>query len=160
MAHGSLASYSIILCRIWNKNIYSTPQYPQSNSIAEIMNKTLLDYLKKMLTSAKGKWVDKLPIVLWAYCTASKLPTGKTPYALAFGAEDLIPIESDLETLRTYDTSKLSQALDELEEKRDRTTIRMTKYHHLAFSKGRKSSSLELSIRVILSFDVLSRREN
>ena len=46
------------------KNLYSTPQYPQSNGQAESSNKTLLTTLKKRLDSAKGKWVDELLEVL------------------------------------------------------------------------------------------------
>ena len=49
------------------KNLYSTPRYPQSNGQAEASNKTLLSALKKRLHSAKGKWVEELPGVLWAY---------------------------------------------------------------------------------------------
>ena len=90
---------------------------PQSK--AEVMNKTLLGYLKKRLTTTKGKWVDELPIALWAYRTTPKQPTGETPYAFAFGAEALIPFKSGLKTLRINDTFEPSKALDELEEKRD-----------------------------------------
>ena len=46
------------------KNLYSTPQNPQSNGQAEASNKTILTDLKKRLDSAKGKWVDELPGVL------------------------------------------------------------------------------------------------
>ena len=46
------------------KSLYSTPRYPQSNGLAEASNKTLITALKKMLDSAKGKWVDELPGVL------------------------------------------------------------------------------------------------
>ena len=46
------------------QNLYSTPQYPQSNDQAEASNKTLLTALKKRLDSAKRKWVEELPRVL------------------------------------------------------------------------------------------------
>ena len=49
------------------KNYYSTPRYPQSNKQAKATNKTLLSVLKKILKDAKGKWLDELPEVLWAY---------------------------------------------------------------------------------------------
>ena len=49
------------------KNLYLTPRYPQSNGKAEASNKNLLLALKKRLYSAKEKWVDELPGVLWAY---------------------------------------------------------------------------------------------
>ena len=49
------------------KNRYSTLAYPQSNGQAEATNKEIMNELKKMLDGAKGKWVEKLPNILWAY---------------------------------------------------------------------------------------------
>ena len=54
------------------KNVYSTPRYPQYNGQAEATNKMLLGYLKKRLIAEKRKWVDELPIALWAYRTTPK----------------------------------------------------------------------------------------
>ena len=84
------------------------PRYSQSNGKVEVINKTLLGYLKKRLTTTKGKWVYELPIALWAYRTTQKLPTEETSYALAFGVEALILVEFELETLCINDTSELS----------------------------------------------------
>ena len=64
------------------RNLYSTPRYPQSNGQAEASNKTLLTALKKRLDSAKGKWVEELPEVLWTYRTTTRRPTGVSPFAL------------------------------------------------------------------------------
>ena len=109
-------------------NVYSLPRYPQSNGQIEVMNKTLLRYLKKCLTPTKGKWVDELPIALWSYRTTPRQPTGETPYALAFGVKAWIPIESGLDPLHSNNPIELLQALEELEEKRERAAIRMAKY--------------------------------
>ena len=64
------------------RNLYSTPRYPQSNGQAEASNKTLLTALKKRLDSAKGKWVEELLGVLWAYRITARKPTGVSPFAL------------------------------------------------------------------------------
>ena len=45
-------------------NRYSTPAYPQGNGQAEVVNKVIVNGLKKRLNDAKGKWVEKLPHVL------------------------------------------------------------------------------------------------
>ncbi|KAL6348904.1 hypothetical protein AAG906_033560 [Vitis piasezkii] len=58
-----------ISARVNIRNSYSTPRYPQSNGQAEATNKTLINALKKRLEQAKGKWVEELPGVLWAYRT-------------------------------------------------------------------------------------------
>ncbi|RVW61350.1 hypothetical protein CK203_032063 [Vitis vinifera] len=49
--------------------------------------------LKKRLEQAKGKWVEELPDVLWAYRTTPGRPTGNTPFALAYGMDAVIPTE-------------------------------------------------------------------
>ena len=83
------------------KNLYSTPRYPQSNGQAEASKKTLLTALKKRLDSAKGKWVEELPGVLWAYRTIARKPTGISPFVLTYGMEIVIPTEIGLPTTRT-----------------------------------------------------------
>ena len=82
------------------KNLYSTPHYPQSNEQANAKNKTLLSALKKMLKKGKGKWVDELPGVLWAYQTTSRRPIRATPFSLAYGMEAIIPTKIDMPTAR------------------------------------------------------------
>ncbi|RVW71040.1 Gag-Pol polyprotein [Vitis vinifera] len=95
------------------RNSYSTPRYPQSNGQAEATNKTLITALKKRLEQAKGKWVEELPGVLWAYRTTPGRPTGNTPFALAYGMDAVIPTEIGLPTIRT-DAAKQNDANTEL----------------------------------------------
>ena len=83
------------------RNLYSTPRYRQSNGQAEASNKTLLTTLKKRLDSAKGKWVEELPGVLWAYRTMARKQTGVSPFALTYKMEDVIPTGIGLPTIRT-----------------------------------------------------------
>lgn len=64
-------------------------------------NKTLLNSLKKGLEWAKGKWVDELSGILWAYWMTSRKPTGVTPFDLAYGMEVVISIEIGMLTTRT-----------------------------------------------------------
>ncbi|RVW33911.1 hypothetical protein CK203_082960 [Vitis vinifera] len=83
------------------RNLYSIPCYPQSNGQAEATNKTLVTALKKRLEQAKGKWVEELPGVLWAYRTIPRWSTGNTPFALAYGMDAVIPTEIGLPTIWT-----------------------------------------------------------
>ncbi|WKA11779.1 hypothetical protein VitviT2T_029246 [Vitis vinifera] len=116
------------------KNLYSTPQYPQSNGQAEATNKTLLSALKKRLEKAKGKWVEELPDVLWAYRTTPGRPTGNTPFALTYGTDAVIPTEVDMPTARTAvqgkrnEDEKLAKHLDWTDETREAASIRMAAY--------------------------------
>nr|CAN67118.1 hypothetical protein VITISV_035158 [Vitis vinifera] len=120
------------------RNSYSTPRYPQSNGQAEATNKTLIIALKKRLEQAKGKWVEELPGVLWAYRTTPGRPTGNTPFALAYGMDAVIPTEIGLPTIRT-DAAKqndanteLGRTLDWADEVRESAAIRMADYQQRA----------------------------
>ena len=78
------------------KNYYPPPAHPQSNGQAEVTIRTLKAALKTKLENLKGKWVEYLPEVLWAYRTTHKSTTQETPFALAFDSEVMAPIEVGL----------------------------------------------------------------
>ena len=82
------------------KNYYSSPAHPQSNGQAEVTIRTLKAALKNKLEDLKGKWVEYLPEVLWAYRTIRKSATQETPFALAFGIEVVALVEVGLKSLR------------------------------------------------------------
>ena len=115
------------------KNLYSTPRYPQSNGLAKASNKTLLTALKKWLDSAKGKWVDELPGVLWAYRITARKPTGISPFAITYRMEAIIPTEIGMSTIRTDvpeegNTNLMIKDLDTLDELRESAAIRIASY--------------------------------
>ena len=116
------------------KNLYSTPQYPQSNRQVEATNKTLLSALEKQLEKAKGRWVEELPSVLWAYRTTLERPTGNTPFALAYGIDAVIPTEIGMPTARTAiqgqrkESEELTRHLDWADETREMASVRMAAY--------------------------------
>ena len=78
------------------KNYYSSPAHPQSNGQAEVTIRTLKATLKTKLEDLKGKWVEYLPEVLWAYRTTRKSATQETPFALAFGTKAVAAVEIGL----------------------------------------------------------------
>ena len=119
-------------------NLYSTPRYPQSNGQAEVINKTLVTTLKKRLEQAKGKWVEELPGVLWAYRTTPGRPTGNTPFALAYGMDAIIPKKTGLPTIRIDargqgdGSIELGRNLDWADEVRESASIWMADYQQRA----------------------------
>ena len=115
------------------KNLYSTPRYPQSDGLAEASNKTLLTALKKRLDSAKGKWVDELPGVFWAYRTTARKPTGISLFEITYGMEAIISIEIGMPTIRA-DVPKQGNAdlmindLNTVDELRESAVIHIASY--------------------------------
>ena len=88
------------------KNYYSSPAHPQSNVQVEVTIRTLKAALKTKLEDLKGKWVEYLPEVLWAYRTMRKSATQETPFALAFSSEGVALVKIGLKSPRIELASK------------------------------------------------------
>ncbi|KAK3019471.1 hypothetical protein RJ639_005155 [Escallonia herrerae] len=72
---------------------FTSVAHPQTNGQTEVMNRTLLQGIKKKPDEVKGLWVDELSKILWAYNTTTRTSTGETPFSLSFGTDALIPVE-------------------------------------------------------------------
>ncbi|CAL8167598.1 unnamed protein product [Prunus armeniaca] len=86
------------------------------------------------LDKAKGAWAELLPQVLWAYRTSHRTSTGDTPYALAFGAEAVVPVEIGMATHRVEvfqaeaNDNQMNFNLDLVDERRDHAQLRNASY--------------------------------
>ena len=115
-------------------NRYSIPTYPQGNEQAEVVNKVIVNGLKKRLDDAKSKWVEELPHVLWTYRTTPCRSTGETPFSMTYRAEAVIPLETGFPTLRTSpfnprdNNEQLTKSLDLIEEKRENAMVQLAYY--------------------------------
>ena len=70
-----IAKFKDFYAELGIKNYYSSPAHPQSNGQEEVTIRTLKAALKTKLEDLKGKWVEYLPEVLWAYRTMRKSAT-------------------------------------------------------------------------------------
>ena len=119
------AKFRDFCAKLGIKNYYSSPAHPQSNGQAEVTIRILKAALKTKLENLKGKWVEYLPEVLWAYRTTQKSATRETPFALAFGTEAVAPVEVGLKPFRIklatieHNDEALRLNLDLLDEKRE-----------------------------------------
>ena len=90
--------------------------------------------MKTKLEDLKGKWVEYLPEVLWAYRTTRKSATQETPFALAFGTEGVAPVEFGLKSPKVelatveHNDEALRLNLDLLDEKREQVLRRTEDY--------------------------------
>ena len=116
-------------CDLGITNRYSIPAYPQGNGQAGAINKVIVNGLKRRLDDAKGRWVEELPHVLWKYRITPRWSTGETPFSMTYGAEAVIPLETNFLTLRmsTFTLSNNDELprknLDLIEERREKTMI-------------------------------------
>ena len=117
------------------RNYYSSLAHPQSNGQAKVTIRTLKAALKTKLEDLKGKWVEYLPEVLWAYRTTRKSATQETPFALAFGIEAIDLVEVGLKCPKIelanieHNEEALRLNLDLIEEKREQALKRVEDYY-------------------------------
>ena len=52
------------------------------------------------LEDLKGRWVDQLPKVLWAYRITARTPIRETPFSLAHGYKGMVLVEIGVGSLR------------------------------------------------------------
>ena len=77
------------------------------------------------MDDAKGLWVEELPSTLWVIRTTAHLGTRDTPFNLTFGADAVIPVEIDINSIRVshynqeQNETNLRVNLDLLEEIRE-----------------------------------------
>ena len=116
------------------KNYYLSPAHPQSNGQAEVTIRTLKAALKTKLEDLKGKWVEYLPKVLWAYRTTRRSATQETQFTLAFSTEARALVEVGLKSPRIelasveHNDEALHLNLDLLDEKREQVLKRTEDY--------------------------------
>ena len=139
------------------KNRYSTPAYPQGN---RQVNKVMVNRLKKRLDEAKGKWVEKLPHVLWVYRTTSRRSIRETPFSMTYGAEAVTPLETGFPTLTTDaftldgNDKLLGKSMDLIEERRESAMVRLAYYQH----KLKQGYDTNVKLRPLAVRDLVLRK--
>ena len=79
--------------------------------------------------------MEELPHFLWTYRTTPRRSTGETLFSMTYGAEAVIPLETNFLTLRTStftpsnNDELLGKSLDLIKERREKAMIQLAYYH-------------------------------
>ena len=84
-----------LLRRYGIRYIWTSRYYPQANGIVERGYQPVVNALAKYTLQRGLPWVDALHAMLWADRTTVKRTTGMTPARAVYGAEHIIPIETE-----------------------------------------------------------------
>ena len=153
-------SFRRYCCELGITNMYSTPTYPQGNRQAEAVNKVIVRGLKKRLDDAKGRWVEELPHVLWAYRTTPRRSTEETPFSMSYGVEIVIPIETGFLTLRTQSFNPsnndelLERSLDLIKGRKESARVQLAYYQH----KLKQGYDAKVKLRPLERGDLVLRK--
>lgn len=77
----------------------STSRYLQGNGHLEAASKTIMNSLKKRFTNMDDGSTN--PRVLFAYRFSPRRPTGETSFFLVHGVESIMPLEYEIQKIRT-----------------------------------------------------------
>ncbi|KAJ1685137.1 hypothetical protein LUZ63_016527 [Rhynchospora breviuscula] len=112
----------------------SSVSHPQSNSLAEVSNRTILEGLKKKIEGSKNTWTEYLDEILWAYRTTPRTATRRSPFGMVYGMEAVTPMKIVHPSLRTatYNWKKngirREEELDTIFELRDKARTKLEEY--------------------------------
>ncbi|RVW78332.1 Transposon Tf2-2 polyprotein [Vitis vinifera] len=132
----------------------SSAYRPQTNGAVEAANKNIKRILRKMVETSRD-WSKKLHFALWAYRTSFCTSTGATPYSLVYGMEAVLPIVTEMGSLRVALEQQISETewaqarfdqLNLLDERRLRAVDHVQAYQRKmahAFKKGVKPRPLQ-----------------
>ena len=103
--------------------------------------------------------MEELPHVLWTYQTTPRKSTGETPFSMTYGAEVVIPIETDFPTLKTSsfcpssNDGLLEKSLDHIEERREKAIVQLAYYQH----KLKQGYDTKVKLRPLVPGDLVLR---
>jgi len=75
------------------KKTRTTALHPQSDGMVERMNRTLVNYLEKVVSDHQRDWDQHIPFFLLAYRSAVHESTGQTPASIVFGRQLRLPCD-------------------------------------------------------------------
>ncbi|KAJ3689951.1 hypothetical protein LUZ61_019115 [Rhynchospora tenuis] len=96
--------------------------------------RTILEGLKKKIEGTKSTWPEYLSEVVWAYNTTMRSATERSPYALVYGIEAVIPMEIVHPTLRNINYStqrnaeRTTEEIEVIHELREEASARQAEY--------------------------------
>ncbi|KAJ4804794.1 Pol-polyprotein [Rhynchospora pubera] len=108
--------------------------HPQSNGLAEVSNRTILEGLKRKIESSKNTWPEYLDEILWAYRTTPRSSTSRSPFSMIYGMEAVTPMEAVHPTLRTKsytwekNGTRREEDLETIYELREEARVKMEEY--------------------------------
>lgn len=140
------------MCELYGiRKTRTTPLHPQSDGMVERFNRTLEEYLRKVVSSHQKDWDEHIPKFLMAYRSAVHDSTLRTPAKILFGTDLKLPgdLEFGVQPASTKETTQEQENLHELHEF-VRSRIKMTsdkmkaRYDRAANSDGFNEGQLVL----------------
>ena len=112
------------------------------------------------MDDANGKWVEELSHVLWTYQTTPRRSTGETPFSMTYGAEAVIPLETEFPRLRTSsftlsnNDKLLEKSLNLVAERKESVMVKLAYYQ----PKPKQGYDANVKLRPLTMGDLVLRK--
>ncbi|XP_059658907.1 uncharacterized protein LOC132305251 [Cornus florida] len=77
-----------------------------------VQHKRSSPYYPRTLEEKPSRWVEQLPLALWAYHTSTKRSTGQTLFSLVYGTEAVLPIDTAVPAAQLASRSVIPMSRD------------------------------------------------
>ena len=133
------------------KKSHTTAYHPEGDGMVERLNRSLLQLLRTY-TQRQDEWEQHLPLVLYAYRTATHSSTGTSPFQLMYGRQ---PNPSTFSSFTGYDTLQyqgtLQAKLAELQDFVEAHIVETAKCHKGTYDQNSAERSFKVGDLVWLS---------
>jgi hypothetical protein len=139
--------------------------HPRTNGQVKRANGTILQGIKptifNKLDKFGGKWINKLPAMLWSMRTTHSRATGHTPFFMVYDVEAIFPTNLEYGAPRVMKYKELEakeflkDALDQLDKARNVALLHPAKYqqalrwYHSRQVKGRAFNISDLVLHLV-----------
>jgi hypothetical protein len=113
--------------------------HPQSNGLVERGHDPIVNSLAKYCSKEPGKWVQYLPLVLWADRVSVRRSTGYAAFELVYGRDCLLPIDFSPASWSIVDWE------GEVQTREDLLVARMRQLDERTLDEARAAAELERS---------------
>lgn len=94
-------------------HLKTTAYHPQANGIVERGHRAFTKALAILVQQSGNSWVDELPNVLWADRVTVKRSTGRSPHALLYGREPLMPVHFEVPVFGLWESTIKPEMTDD-----------------------------------------------
>ena len=113
--------------------------HPQANVLIELGHDTIVNSLAKYCGREPEKWVQYLPLALWADRVSIRWSTGYSAFEIVYGRDCLLPIDFSPASWSVVDWEGEVKSRDEL------LVARMRQLDEQALDEARAAAELERS---------------
>ena len=144
------------ICKLWGcDKLRTTPWHPQTNSLAERYNKSIINYMKCALDNESTlDWETRLPMLQLSFNAHVHRATKETPFYMMFGRDPRLPY-TNFRKNRWYGESYASAQMKALHEAHTRAVENMREAEVIRkeyYDRKAKQREFHIGDRILVHF--------